>query len=48
MQGGDVEVGKRVNPQSRFHLLLSHARWFSLKRLAGLEQHLASVSVKGS
>lgn len=43
--GGWKLVRTRVNPQSTFHPLLSHARWFSLRTLAGLEQHLASVSV---
>lgn len=49
MRGEDVVGGKpvstRVNPQSRFHPLLSHARWFSLRSLAGLEQRVGSVSV---
>lgn len=35
----------RVNPQSGFYPLLSHAGWFSLRILAGLEQRLAAVSV---
>lgn len=46
MRGQDAAGGKRVkNHSQRFHPLLSHARWFSQRSLAGLEQYLASDSV---
>lgn len=46
MRGKDAVGGKQVKAQSqRFQPVLSHARWFLLSILAGLQQCLVSVSV---